>query len=182
MTTQKTFFILLLFFGLNQSIKAQEINWMSFNEAIEAQEEEPRKILVDFYTSWCHYCKKMDKRVFNNQSVAEYLNENYYAVKFNAEGMEEVNYKGRLFKNVKSTRRGRRGNKHPFAQYIGVNGYPALVYFDEDANLISSIPGYKSVNELEIYLKMFANNDHMNIVDAEDWQSYQDNFEFEFGN
>lgn len=177
--THKTLLLILLLFGLN--INAQEINWMTFNEAIEAQKKEPKKILVDFYTSWCHYCKKMDKRVFSNQKVAEYLNENYYSVKFNAEGMEEVNYKGRMFQNINSPRRGRRGNKHPFAQYLGINGYPALVYFDEEANLIGPIPGYKSVKELEIYLKMFANDDHKKIADAQEWQSYQDNFKFEFG-
>ena len=32
----------------------------------------------------------MDKKTFQNDDVIDYINENYYAVKFNAEGTEEV--------------------------------------------------------------------------------------------
>ena len=36
---------------------AQEIKWMSMNEALEAQKENPKKIFMDVYTDWCGPCK-----------------------------------------------------------------------------------------------------------------------------
>ena len=39
------------------SLSAQEINWLSFEEAVEAQKVSPKKIFVDAYTVWCGPCK-----------------------------------------------------------------------------------------------------------------------------
>ena len=41
----------------------------------------------------------MDKKTFANPEIAKYINEKYYAVKFNAEGNEIVNYNGKEYKN-----------------------------------------------------------------------------------
>ena len=37
-----------------------------------------------------------------------------------------------------------------------MNAYPTLVYFDENAAVITPIPGYKSPQQLELYLLFFA--------------------------
>jgi thiol:disulfide interchange protein len=47
-------------------IHAQAIEWMTFEQALEAQKETPKKILVDVYTDWCGPCKLMDKKTFQN--------------------------------------------------------------------------------------------------------------------
>jgi len=61
---------------------AQEIKWMSMNEALEAQKENPKKIFMDVYTDWCGPCKLLDKKTFANKDVANYVNKHFYAVKF----------------------------------------------------------------------------------------------------
>ena len=65
---------------------AQEINWVTLEKAIELQKKTPKKIMMDVYTSWCGPCKMLDKNTFQNADVVKYVNANYYAVKFNAEG------------------------------------------------------------------------------------------------
>ena len=93
---KRVLLIIVLIVG-SASTQAQEINWMSFEEAIDAQQKNPKKIIMDTYTAWCGWCKKMDKETFTNKDVVNYINENYYAVKFDAEGNDVVNFKGNSF-------------------------------------------------------------------------------------
>ena len=48
------------------SVSAQEINWMTFEEAIALQKKNPKKIMVDMYTVWCGPCKLLDRNTFHN--------------------------------------------------------------------------------------------------------------------
>ena len=163
------------------SITAQEIKWMSFEEALEAQKETPKKIFVDAYTTWCGPCKMLDKNTFSNKDVANYINKNYYAVKFNAEGNETINYLGKTFSNPNfdANKRGR-NSSHQLSGYFGVRAYPTLLYLDEEANLIAPIPGYKTPSQIELYLKFFESDEYKNIKSQEEWQNYSSNFKSEF--
>ena len=91
--------LLLLAFISFSFVQAQEIKWMSFDEAIALQKENPKPIFMDVYTDWCGPCKMLDKNTFQTKEVSEYINANYYAVKFNGEGNTTLNYKGRKFSN-----------------------------------------------------------------------------------
>ena len=63
---------------------------MTLDEARAAQKKEPKKIFMDVYTNWCGPCKLLDKNTFQNPDVSRYISEHFYAVKFNAEGTEEI--------------------------------------------------------------------------------------------
>ena len=174
--------IFFVFVGFEGSLLAQDkINWMSFNEALEAQEKEPRKIFMDVYTDWCGPCKLLDKNTFQNADVAKYVNENYYAVKFNAEGTESIDYQDFVYTNPNyDPNREGRNSQHLFAQAMKINAYPSVVFFDEEGNLIQPLPGYKTPQQLEIFLKMIESDDYLEITTAEAWQEYQSNFESTF--
>ena len=94
---KKIFAILSLFFVSN--IISQEINWISMDKALELQKKVPKNIIMDVYTEWCGPCKIMDKNTFQNPDVVQFINNNFYAIKFNAEGNEIINYKDRKFDN-----------------------------------------------------------------------------------
>ena len=171
-----------LFFAL--SISAQDkIQWMSMDEALAAQAKEPKKIMVDVYTTWCGPCKLMDRNTFSNEDVIAYVNENYYPVKFNAEGTEEVTYDGYTYKNIhyQPGRKGRNA-QHLFARAMEVNSYPSLAFFDDNGKYIQAIPGYRTPVELEIYLKMIASDEYKEITTMEKWENYQKNFAGTFKN
>jgi thioredoxin-related protein len=159
----------------------QEIKWMTMNEALEAQKKAPKKIFMDAYTTWCGPCKMLDKNTFSNKDVIKYINRHYYPVKFNAEGTEEINYQDMSFKNPNydPKRRGR-NSQHDFARAMKITGYPSLVFFDEEANLIGPIPGYRTPQQLELFLKMFVDEDYKKITSPEAFQEYSAAFENEF--
>ena len=57
--------------------KAHEIHWLTFEQAEAKMKEKPRKVIVDVYTSWCGWCKRLDKEVYANDSVIDFINENF---------------------------------------------------------------------------------------------------------
>ncbi|WP_299522964.1 thioredoxin fold domain-containing protein [uncultured Lutibacter sp.] len=162
------------------SLSAQEINWMTLDEAVKAQKKAPKKIFMDAYTIWCGPCKMLDKNTFNNKDVAEYINKNYYAVKFNAEGNSKVKFKGTTYTNPKfNPDTSGRNSSHELSGVLGIRAYPTLLFLDEQANLIAPITGYKTPSQLELFLKFFNSADVKNIT-KESWESYAANFIPEF--
>lgn len=164
------------------TVAAQEINWVTLEEAIELQKKKPKKIMIDVYTKWCGPCKMLDKNTFSNKDVANYVNENFYAVKFNAEGNEVVNYKGKEYSNPSydPAKANRRNGVHKLTREFGVNAYPTIVYLDEKLEIISPIKGYQTPVQIELYLKMFASDDYKELTTQEAFNEYYLAFKGEF--
>ena len=173
--------VLLLLLMTIGYLNAQEINWMTMNEALAAQQENPKKIVMDVYTTWCGPCKLMDRNTFSNNDVINYINDNYYAVKFNAEGTEEITFEDFTYTNP-NYQEGRKGRNttHFFADALKLQGYPSMVFFKSDGSLIQAIPGYKTPSQLEIYLKMIGTDDYLKVLTSKDWANYQENFKGTF--
>lgn len=156
-----------------EETEVEKIQWMSFEEAQEANKKEPRKFIVDVYTSWCGWCKKMDASTFSHPDVVKYVNEKYYAVKFNAESKKDVNFKGTTYINAKPDQR---RHAHQLASIAAVNGrlsYPTIVYLDEELNLLSQVPGFFDAKGIEPIIKYFGENAYK----SSKWVDYQANFE-----
>ena len=173
--------ILLLMLLTSVAGLAQEIKWMSLEKALELQKKSPKKIIMDAYTNWCGPCKMLDKNTFQNKDVVKYVNEHYYAVKFNAEGAEQIKFKENVFKNPNydPTKSGRNA-QHELAAALRISAYPTIVFFNENGETLLPVPGYKTPSQLELYLKLFFNDDHQTINDQEQWDQYQKDFVFEF--
>jgi thioredoxin-related protein len=180
---KKTILLFVLFIS-TITIKAQEINWISIDKAIELQKKSPKKIMIDVYTNWCGPCKMLDKNTFHNKEVADYVNKNYYAVKFNAEGDGIINYKGKKYSNPKYDPARAKGRNYPheFSNFMGITAFPTIVFMDEKAEMIIPLKGYRTPQQLELYLKMFHKNDHNKFSSQEDFQAYSDNFKPQFVN
>ncbi len=128
---------------------AQEIKWMPFNEALAAQKKNAKPIFVDVYTDWCGPCKMLDKNTFSDPKFVEFINKNYYAVKFNAEGNEEITFQGKKFTNP-SFDRNRKGRNatHELTMFLQVPGYPTMIVIDKNGKVANTIVGYRTADEL----------------------------------
>lgn len=157
--------------------------WISFEEAVAAAKKNPRPILVDVYTQWCGPCKLMSKNTFGNEKIAKYLNENFYCVKFDAEGFDTV----RLATYVKDTIRengkiiqikdkpttitftnfatkGTPKSPHQFAYSIldGKLQYPSFVFLSPTINRLEIKAGYHPPELFEPILKYYGSGAYQN--------------------
>src|SRR5215467_6428835 len=90
-------FALLLSAGASFAQSTSEIKWLSITEAEKLMKKEPKKVIVDIYTDWCGWCKRLDATTYKDPAVVDYINKNYYAVKFNAESKEDITYEGTTY-------------------------------------------------------------------------------------
>jgi thioredoxin-related protein len=76
------------------------IHWMSFEEAVKLNDAKPKRIFIDTYTEWCGWCKKMDAATFKDPAVIKYMNDNFYAVKLDAETKDTIDFHNKQFTYV----------------------------------------------------------------------------------
>jgi uncharacterized protein YyaL (SSP411 family) len=65
--------------------KEAEVKWYNWNEGYPIALKSNKIVLVDLYTSWCGWCKRMDKDTYTNEEVAEYINKKFVPIKLNPE-------------------------------------------------------------------------------------------------
>ncbi len=152
---------LVLSILFTQSLSAQEIippsniQWYTLDKAVELAKENPRPIMLDVYTDWCTWCKFLMKTTFANQGIADYINNNFYAARFNAETFDTVSYQGKKFFNRRIGSR----PSHDLSAILldGKLSYPSIVFFDREGNK-TIVPGYKEPKDIEPFLVYFAEN------------------------
>lgn len=150
------------------------IEWLTFDEAVKKMKKNPKKIFMDVYTDWCGWCKVMDKQTFTDPFIIQYINANYYAVKFNAEQKETISFQGKDYKFV-VTDPARNKGYHELAAYIlnGKLSYPTVVFMDEDMNVLTPVPGFRRPPELDMMLKFFGGNHYKDTAYETFTQNYK---------
>ncbi|WP_159468697.1 DUF255 domain-containing protein [Dyadobacter sp. 3J3] len=155
-------FFLILFITLSGfrtdvvNKKAEEIQWITIEEAYAKIQKEPRKVLVDVYTDWCGWCKVMDRETYKNAEVIDYINKKYYAVKLNAEQREAITLGNQKFEFIAEGQKG----IHQMALALKNNqpSFPTTVFLDDKFQMIQPLPGYMKAKEFHEVITFFGDN------------------------
>lgn len=149
--------------------QGKEVKWYTIQEAEKLVKKNPRPMLIDAFTDWCGWCKKLDQDTFSNPVIAEILNNKFYPVKFDAEGKDTVRFQGMTFIND-----GKAGKAHQLAVAMlkGIMNYPNIVFFNEKIQLLTNVPGYKDAKEMEVVLSFFSEK----IYEKQNFQDFEKKF------
>jgi len=156
---------------LGLSATAQDkIKWYSIDEAIQLAQQEPRIIVIDVFTDWCVWCKRMDASTFSDPEITATMNKYFYPVKLNAEGKEDIVIGERTFKFVDNGGRG----YHEIAAIVtrGRLSYPTISYLSPQGKVLEAAPGYKTVDQFNIYLAYYSQGAYKNQTFDEFSASY----------
>lgn len=149
-----------------------EIHWLTFEQAEQKMKEKPKKVLVDIYTSWCGWCKVMEKKTYSNPQLIKYVNEHFYAVKFNAEQKTPIHFMGKEWDYVPANR----ANKLAIQLMQGKMSYPTSVFMGENFTDPQPVPGYMEVYQMEGILKFIGEGINKKMP----WKEYQHSFKPEW--
>ena len=132
--------------------KKDKVQWLTVAELQAAYAKNPKPILVDVYTSWCGWCKVMDKETYAKDDVAAYINEKYYAVKLDAESKESFEWNGKKYDyNAEN-----KSNDLAIYLLYGQMSYPTTVFLSAIDAQPAPLAGYLKPKELEAPLKFFG--------------------------
>jgi thioredoxin-related protein len=118
-----------------------ELKWTNFTEGLKEASATNKKVLVDVYTDWCGWCKKMESDTYSDRQVQDYLNEKYVLVKLNAESSQKEIVDTTVVTDAQ------------LASAFGVNGYPTTIFLTSSGQPITAAPGYMKPDEFLHVLK-----------------------------
>lgn len=117
----KRSFVMVLLMALAIGAYASEIGWVKgYNGAKGEAKATGKLLMIDFYTDWCGWCKKLDADVYPAPEVVKQAG-SFVPVKLDAE------------KDADGIR---------LAKKFNITGYPTILFIDADENLAYKIVGY----------------------------------------
>ncbi len=152
------FIAVLTLFSSFKPKKKNKVNWLTINELKAVYNSNPKPIIIDVYTDWCGWCRVMEKETYSNQEVSNYINENYYAVKLNAETKNIIEFEGVKYAYNQSFK----ANEFAVQLLSGKMGYPTTILLSTINAQPAPLPGFLKPSEIEPPLKFYAEGAYKN--------------------
>lgn len=128
----------LLLFGCSNSSSSTNAPWTDASfETVLAKADADTPLLMEYYTDWCSWCKKLNAETFTDSSVIDFMQEHYVATKIDAEKGEGID----------------------LAKRYAVSGYPTVVIVDQEGKEIDRIIGYAPADSYLEELQRIYNNE-----------------------
>ncbi|MBK9734366.1 MAG: DUF255 domain-containing protein [Saprospiraceae bacterium] len=146
------------------------IKWTNLDLVSEKVQNSNRKFIVYFYYDGCKWCKFMEETTLNNDHLARFINQNFYAFRVNALSEEKLVIGDRSYTSV-------RIGKYDFNELAadllsGNMSFPSFVFLDEKFNKIQAYEGYLDMHNFEMILSYYGGNHHKNTL----WKRFSNNY------
>ena len=118
--------------------------WRHWDAGLAEASKSGHPLLVDVYTDWCGWCKRMDRDVYSRPELIDYLDHNWVVVRINAEADTPAHYQGRTT------------TESAIAAAFGINSYPTTVMLKPTGDHLVNVPGYLPAGDFKTVLRFVA--------------------------
>jgi len=131
-----------------------EVNWLTFEQIKTLNKENPRPVVVFFYSAGNDSSKLMLQNALSRKEICAYMNGKFYAVKFDVSSKAEVN-----FLDDKTYKKDPTKSYHDLSTVLlgDKPKVPAMIFYDEN-NSGFKFSGYKNQYDLLCMLVYFGEN------------------------
>ena len=151
--------LILFFFVLVSFVSAEGLKWLGFTDGTAKVKKQSKPAVIDCYTDWCGWCKKMDQTTYGDKKVGNLLSKSFVCIKINPEtSKEKIAYDGKEFTTMQ------------FMQALGVQGFPATAFMDKQGKLITMLPGFIPAETFYQILTYINDECYSKGVSFEDYQ------------
>lgn len=136
---------------------AQTVAWNAYDKGLNQAQDSKKFVMVQFFATWCGYCKKMDREVLNQQKVQDSLNRYFVPVRVTESSDNRVQYNGNAVTEKELT------------VLHKVKGFPTMLFLEPDGTMIGEIPGYISAEEMDGMLNFIGSGSYKQM----NYESYK---------
>ena len=142
---RRSLFIVLAALALPAALHAAPSpDWRGWDDGMRQAAATGRPVIVDVYTDWCGWCRRMDHDVYSEPGVVDYLRHRYVTIRINAESHAPASYEGHL-----TTYQG-------LASRFRVSGFPTTLFLRSTGVHMASLPGYVPADRFLLLLRYVA--------------------------
>jgi thioredoxin-related protein len=124
------------------------LQWHRWEEGVQQVQASGKFLLVDVFTTWCGWCKKMDHTVYIHPRVQELLAAQFVPVKLNAESETVIANGANHY------------TERECAKLLNVQGYPCTLVFDSKFKLVARINGYHDAGSFIRFLEFVTGKNY----------------------
>ncbi|MGV3526580.1 MAG: thioredoxin family protein [Candidatus Sericytochromatia bacterium] len=135
----------------------QTVAWNSYDKGLSQAQDSKKFVMVQFFATWCGYCKKMDREVLTEQKVQDSLKRYFVPVRVTESSDNRVQYQGNSVTEKELT------------VLHKVQGFPTMLFLEPDGTMIGQIPGYISAEEMDGMLNFIGSGSYKQM----DYASYK---------
>lgn len=111
-------------------VEAENIDWLPFDEALATARAQDKKIMIDVYAPWCGFCRRMHAETYSDESVSNYLSDNYIATRIDGDSDKQYSFMGHTFSG------------RELAAQLGAQGFPTTVFLYPTGQYLTPLPGF----------------------------------------
>lgn len=112
-----------------------DIAWIPIDHVWTPTQGPDRRVLVNVYTDWCEFCRKMDTDVYPDSLVRRVVADHFMTAGINADSDRIVRYRGDEL------------TERALARRLGVRSYPTMVFMEPDGTIILQMNGFMPTSD-----------------------------------
>ena len=115
------------------------VQWLTYDQGMAQGKSQQKKVFINFYATWCSFCRMMDTKTFTDAAVIAYLNDHFIAVKVDVDKEREV------------------------AAHFNIRPLPDIWFISEKGEAIGNKPGYVEAEEMLAVLKFIQTDSYLKM-------------------